>query len=348
MFGADTDELRRVSDVFDMRTTVVESARRTTTREVESIVWEGRDADAFKQRYASEVASMMKQLEQVLVVHRTDISKQADEQDECSSAGGGGGDNRPWWQRLLDRLKDLAGDALEKIRDLVDAIREHVDFSGNGPRFDFSLSIPGLTDSSNREKGRNFGSGEEIDKDEDRTKIKIGLSALAELFRVEASADLPDGSTATAYLKAGANAFFGYDATHKDGGTEHKFGLEFGASVDAGFEVTRDRGGYMSTSVGFFGSVGPGIELKGQFSNDNGEYGLKGRGKASGAYGGGFSFGIDFDAREAMNDLRNDPGTFFEKIGNDLKGPGIRPPIGPMGIANTANDIMRYAGKSGS
>ena len=74
MFGVITDEPPQVSDAFDMRTTVVESARRTTTRAVEATVWEGRDAEAFKQRYASEVAAMMQQLEQVLQLHRTDSS----------------------------------------------------------------------------------------------------------------------------------------------------------------------------------------------------------------------------------------------------------------------------------
>ena len=323
MFGANTDELRQVSDAFDMRTTVVESARRTTTRAVEATVWEGRDAEAFKQRYASEVAAMMQQLESVLQLHRTDISKQADEQDECSSAGGGGGDNRPWWQRLIDGLKNLAGDALEKLRDLVDTIRDHIDFSG--PRLDVSIKIPGLSDQHNIQIGKEFKNGgwHNVDNHEHKRKHQLGISAMLQAFSGKGSIDIPGGSI-DGFVRAGIDGFLGYDASEKyEGGkrkgTEHKVGLELGLTADAGVGVTRDHGGYLETTVGLEGSIGAGIEAKGQFEHGNGKIGLSGRFKAVAGIGGGFSGGISYDVDRAYSDLRNDPGAFLENTGRDLK-----------------------------
>ena len=319
MFGANTDELRQVSDAFDMRTTVVESARRTTTRAVEATVWEGRDAEAFKQRYASEVAAMMQQLESVLQLHRTDISKQADEQDACSS-GKGGGDNRPWWQRALDALKNLAGNALEKLRDLVDTIRDHVSTDGNWPNWEWSISWPSFSESRNRQFGKEYKDRkiQNADRKDDKSKFQLGVKGVLDLFSRNFTIDAPGGhETLDAYIRAGADLFFGFDVSEKNGKTEYKAGAEAGVSADAGIDFTQ-HGGYLDLTYGAEGSAGLGAEAKVAATQKDGRIDFSGKAKLVVGLGGSLSAGGSVDYERAMHDFRNNPGTFLTNAAKDV------------------------------
>lgn len=318
MFGANTDELRRVSDEFDLRTSVVQAARMRTAREVEASVWVGHDADAFKQRYSNEVAALMERLEQTLIQYRADLSKQAEEQDECSRARGG--DGRSFWQRVLDGLKDLARGVGGAIGDLIDTIRDRVSVDVNGPGVNWSLKIPGFSHGRHVQGGREFENGQwqDVDPKIHGNKWTFGLRGAFDLFSASASADLPGGYSIDGFVGAGANAFLGYDMISRGGTPEHKVGVSLGVSADAGASLSKHHGGYLSTSVGVYGTVGASVDAKVQFGTDNGKLDLSARAKAAAGLGGGFSGGLSYDYGQAWSDLRNDPGTFFENSGKDL------------------------------
>lgn len=318
MFGADIDELRRVSDAFDMRTTVIETARRRTTREVESIVWEGSDADTFKQRYASEVAAVMQQLEKALSVHRTDINSQADAQEQCSSANGGG-QKDPWHKRLRDALINVARGVFNGIRTLVEAINAPFDITG--PRLDFSLKIPGISDHFNREisLGKKDGVFGLHEKEERKQKYQVGLSVALDLVRRSLGFGLPGGASVEIYERVGADLFGGVEATHADGEYAGRAGVDVGGGYDAGIKFSRDYGGYANPSVSLEYGYGPNFELKGETKYENGKVDSGIRFKLKAGLGGGFSADYSFDLDQAVNDYRNNPEEFSRKIGNDLE-----------------------------
>lgn len=88
MYGADTDALRELAGVFghdDLSRVGIELVART-----EAIVWMGRDADAFRERFRDSVARMLIDLDGALDALSDDLERQAHEQDVASDAARAG------------------------------------------------------------------------------------------------------------------------------------------------------------------------------------------------------------------------------------------------------------------
>lgn len=131
MWGANTEELRLQSDTFQMRGDDVAQAFRRSSSAVQEVVWEGRDAERFKNEYASQLAPMVDDLCAMLFDRHTDMQRQAQEQDDTSSAKGGG-------KSLLERLRDfLTNNPIYRfvkgigkdIRKFLQGLDEYVDFA---------------------------------------------------------------------------------------------------------------------------------------------------------------------------------------------------------------------------
>lgn len=88
MYGADTDALRELAGVFghdDLSRVGIELVART-----EAIVWRGRDADAFRERFRDSVVRMLIDLDGALDALSDDLERQAHEQDVASDAARAG------------------------------------------------------------------------------------------------------------------------------------------------------------------------------------------------------------------------------------------------------------------
>lgn len=106
MFGANTDELRRIAGVFGNTGDDARTAGTVTNTEVQGVEWLGPDADEFRSDYESYVVTELKALAIVLELKERELERQADEQDVCSEGtgpgrspgddGGPGGPNGPW------------------------------------------------------------------------------------------------------------------------------------------------------------------------------------------------------------------------------------------------------------
>lgn len=130
MWGANTGELRNQSDVFHMKRDEVSDAFRRSSSAVKECVWEGPDADRFKDEYDASLGAMIDQLCDLLQDRHTDMQRQAQEQDDCSDLGGGGGGGQSLW----DRFKQWLGEAKDGLIDLYKAWSKAKKFAGF-PRF---------------------------------------------------------------------------------------------------------------------------------------------------------------------------------------------------------------------
>ena len=90
MFGANTDELRRIAGVFDTRAGEVTGTRGTCDREVEGVEWVGPDADRFRDDWRLAPSTELDRLDDLLRDLAQVLRRQADEQDAASAGGAGG------------------------------------------------------------------------------------------------------------------------------------------------------------------------------------------------------------------------------------------------------------------
>lgn len=88
MIGADTDQLRSLAGIYNGHAEHVQQAGRVAVQDVHNVVWEGPDATNFRQHFESEIAPLIDRLSRALEHNKTDLEKQADEQDQCSSGEG--------------------------------------------------------------------------------------------------------------------------------------------------------------------------------------------------------------------------------------------------------------------
>jgi len=142
MWGANTAELRNQSDVFHMKRDEVSDAFRRSSSAVKECVWEGPDADRFKDEYDASLGAMIDQLCDLLQDRHTDMQRQAQEQDDCSGVGGGS-----LWDRIKDFLKDVRDGwdtfrnwvkGLRSVRTILETIEAVKDIMKNGLRFTFA------------------------------------------------------------------------------------------------------------------------------------------------------------------------------------------------------------------
>ena len=88
MLGANTEELRGVSDDFDVGIDQIESSALIVRQAVDGVVWVGRDAEAFVERTFNVFSTQCEALAERIAGLASDLERQAAEQDAASAASG--------------------------------------------------------------------------------------------------------------------------------------------------------------------------------------------------------------------------------------------------------------------
>ena len=88
--GADVDELERLGRTFEREAARLVAARAQLDGALASTVWTGPDADGFRSRWRSTMATQLRAVDVSLREQSSVLQRQADEQRAASDAGGGG------------------------------------------------------------------------------------------------------------------------------------------------------------------------------------------------------------------------------------------------------------------
>ena len=114
--GADTEALRAYAERMSTGAVQIEDLAVRLGSAVDSVVWVGPDADAFREEWASRVRSLIESSLDELRRRAQELERDAEEQDETSGAGGDGsgsgvgrsapGDDRSPGEMISDWLED--------------------------------------------------------------------------------------------------------------------------------------------------------------------------------------------------------------------------------------------------
>ena len=91
IYGADINELRKLSRSFAESGTSLQSVGLTVDSLVRSAAWKGTDGDRFRREWSSTLRPMLNNTSASLQGHSSTLLKHADEQEQASTAGGSAG-----------------------------------------------------------------------------------------------------------------------------------------------------------------------------------------------------------------------------------------------------------------
>lgn len=88
-YGADTEQLRVQADACQRGSGTLHDLIGTTSALIASVDWKGPDADAFRERWDSEVRGRLTERAEILHRRAEELREHAEEQDATSGDGGG-------------------------------------------------------------------------------------------------------------------------------------------------------------------------------------------------------------------------------------------------------------------